>query len=302
MVMDFLNVAGKALDVAGAAKSLFSGSGNSDAIEAAERAAYQNYLWQKEFAQSGIKWRVDDARSAGLHPLFALGGTGASFQPSAIAIDGSGSGESLGARLQNMGQALHRAAAATSTAEERHLARMRVLAEDRAELENTLLRAQIAVQGQLNPPLPNPARGPSAMPGQESGLGRAGIHEEVLPSYKVEPSEIPTVQPGLPSQQGGAWPGVRWERTPTGWRPHHSKELIEDSDVTNLPYLEWAFHNRLLPSLPWLGERFMQPPPDSFLPDDAVGWVWHDTRQEYQPAYKEPGFMGPNFVPRRKRR
>lgn len=37
---------------------------------------------QKQFAQQGIQWRVKDAIAAGVHPLFALGGSTQGFTPS----------------------------------------------------------------------------------------------------------------------------------------------------------------------------------------------------------------------------
>lgn len=36
---------------------------------------------QREFAQSGIQWKVQDAKAAGVHPLFALGASPASYSP-----------------------------------------------------------------------------------------------------------------------------------------------------------------------------------------------------------------------------
>lgn len=43
--------------------------------------AGQNVGLQKQFAQYGIRWRAEDARKAGLHPLAALGASTSSFSP-----------------------------------------------------------------------------------------------------------------------------------------------------------------------------------------------------------------------------
>lgn len=43
-----------------------------------------NVKYQKQFAQHGLSWRVDDARRAGIHPVAALGAQGASYSPSAV--------------------------------------------------------------------------------------------------------------------------------------------------------------------------------------------------------------------------
>lgn len=42
---------------------------------------------QREFAQHGVSWKVQDAKNAGLHPLFGAGLSGASFSPSFQASD-----------------------------------------------------------------------------------------------------------------------------------------------------------------------------------------------------------------------
>lgn len=57
--------------------SLFGGRGSSGAKAAEAR----NLAAQKEFAQKGIRWRVADAKAAGLHPLYALGAAGAQHSP-----------------------------------------------------------------------------------------------------------------------------------------------------------------------------------------------------------------------------
>lgn len=75
------------------------------------RANESNEATQREFAQHGIRWRVEDAKAAGLHPLYALGGGGATYSPAAQPVfDGA-----------SLGQNLSRAAKAFSTSEEQAL-------------------------------------------------------------------------------------------------------------------------------------------------------------------------------------
>lgn len=90
-----------------------------------EEAEDQRTL-QRDFAQQGIQWRVADAKAAGLHPLFALGGN--IPQPAGIAI-----GEDPLARsLSDMGQDMTRAARAPSGPQ-----------REAQELQLALLRSQI---------------------------------------------------------------------------------------------------------------------------------------------------------------
>lgn len=65
--------------------------------------AQQNIDMQKEFAQHGVTWRVEDATRAGLHPLFALQGSGAAFSPNPIVVDNS-QGEALSRAARSAGQ------------------------------------------------------------------------------------------------------------------------------------------------------------------------------------------------------
>lgn len=76
--------------------------GSKKAAKSASDQAMMNYLMQKEFAQSGIQWRVEDAKKAGLHPLYALGGSGAAFSPNPI-VQSDGGLEAAG---QAVGQAV----------------------------------------------------------------------------------------------------------------------------------------------------------------------------------------------------
>lgn len=74
-----------------------------------------NYQAQKEFAQNGIRWRVEDAKAAGLHPLFALGGGGAAFSPPPTIVTNDGMGEAIA----NAGQAIGNAVSRQETPEQK---------------------------------------------------------------------------------------------------------------------------------------------------------------------------------------
>ena len=52
----------------------------------AQSVAGMNYEAQKEFAQNGIRWKVEDAKRAGIHPLYALGASTQGYSPTAGTI------------------------------------------------------------------------------------------------------------------------------------------------------------------------------------------------------------------------
>lgn len=113
---------------------------------------------QREFAQNGISWKVEDAKRAGIHPLYALGANTTSYQSS---VGGSG-------YASEMGQDISRAIDSTRTADERLSATERTLQAlqlERSGLENQLLAAQIA---KLSNPTPPMAGSDYLVPGQTS--------------------------------------------------------------------------------------------------------------------------------------
>lgn len=117
---------------------------------------------QKEFAKQGIRWRVEDARAAGVHPALAMGASIPSYTP-------VGLGSSLAEGVSGAGQDISRAVSATMTQPERSTAlvkTMQALELERAGLENDLLRAQIL--GITRPSVPSfpLASGDYPMPGQ----------------------------------------------------------------------------------------------------------------------------------------
>lgn len=146
--------------VAGGA-SLLGGFLNRDAAKDANASnaamAERNIQMQKDFAQQGIRWKVADAKAAGIHPLYALGAQTSSFAPVSVGAIPASAGSGLAAA----GQDLSRAINATRTAPER----LEATAASRLQLQgmaldNDIKRATFAsalqkIRQNENPPIPS---------------------------------------------------------------------------------------------------------------------------------------------------
>lgn len=258
------------LSVGGSLLGGLLGSDDADEARAQSQAQFEQQIaLQREFAQNGIRWKVDDAKAAGIHPLYALGGSGATYSPINVINDSTRSGLDFGKMGQDIGQAIER----MKTPPEKEETRMEKLALERAELENDLLRSKIARENaETSPGMPSGL--PSAVPGQEHGMRRAG-------AFVVKPKEIPSTNPGIPQSEGGAVPGIQWERTPTGgFAPHPSKALgMDEMDITDLRALEWMWRHRIAPTF---GGTQVAPPKE-WLPPGYDSWRWNGWKQEWQP-------------------
>lgn len=92
----------------GGASSLLGG-----AVKAitGKQSGDREYERQKEFAQNGLRWKVEDAKAAGIHPIYAVGANTATYSPQAAV------GSDFG--LSDFGQNIGRAIEAKQTHEER---------------------------------------------------------------------------------------------------------------------------------------------------------------------------------------
>lgn len=104
MLGTILGIAGSALG------GLLGKQGAESANDQSRLTALYNAQKQEEFAKMGIRWRVEDAKAAGLHPLHALGASTPTFSPVSTAFVNPNEG--LGSSMAQMGQNLSRAAAA----------------------------------------------------------------------------------------------------------------------------------------------------------------------------------------------
>lgn len=131
---------------------VLSGIGSIAGLFGSDDSAEKNYQAQKEFAQNGIAWKVQDAKNAGIHPLYALGSNTATFSPSFQATQTSG--EKLGSALSSMGQSMSRAAMAKQQAEDRALDneyKNAQIAEANARADYTKILAFKAMQNVSSP-------------------------------------------------------------------------------------------------------------------------------------------------------
>lgn len=230
---------------------------------------------QKEFAQMGIRWRTEDAVAAGIHPLAALGASGASYSPSPAHHLPDYSKSDL---YHNMGQSLSRAVSAGQTREERLAAQLRLKNMD---LQNKLLESQItSITRPTNPALPS-----------DWGLNIPGQGNSTNTLVEPVPMRRTHSIPGAPYADVGHIADFAFIRTPHGLAIAPSKDVKERIEDQIIPETMWALRNQLLPNLP--GKSFPKPTTKEYpLPEDfrKMGyrsWKWSYLLQQFIPSKKE---------------
>jgi len=237
------------------------------ASDATREANEKNAALQREFAQNGIRWKVEDAKRAGIHPLAALGVSGASASPSFVGDTAPGS--AVGSISSNMGQDISRAVSATRTGEERQVSALQ-LASAKATLDGQLIENQykLARLKQLQAVGPPMAGSDNFIPGQSN-----------TPLVKEKPLERVISAPGRPAQEAGWRPDVSYSRTDTGLTPMVPESLSESLEDDIVGKLMWRVRNQLLPNF-GLGHG----PDRGMLPKGSDKWGWNVWTQEYQPV------------------
>lgn len=124
----------------GAMSALTGGKSASD-------QAYDNMKMQRVFAKNGVRWKVADAKKAGVHPLAALGANTVSYIPQSV---GDTRGSDYG--ITQAGQNIARAVSAKQTAPERALeqAQIRLLNAQAQNLETKNLPIPAMPDNPLN--------------------------------------------------------------------------------------------------------------------------------------------------------
>lgn len=191
---------------------------------------------QKDFAQKGIRWRVKDAKLAGIHPLYALGAQTQSYSPITVGSDFAGMGQNLGGAID-----------AARSAPERDKAVLKTMSDlqiDHMRLQNDLLRTQIAgsavaVTRQAGRQAPGPVIGadPFLVPGQpDSG------------NVETVPLQVDASRPGQPHMEAGPVTDTGHTRTPAGFAPVMSNDARQRLEEDFPGMIQWNVRNRIMPA------------------------------------------------------
>lgn len=187
----------------GAAASVLGG-------DQSRKLAHEQMDAQREFAQMGIRWKVADAKAAGIHPVYALGAQGATYSPVIQSIPDYGamgqdltrafmSQQSDGDRLGQFMQQQDR------LQQERDA--QRFLAGDRADQQ--ILRGQQIEANRLD----LEARRLQLLKAmRELGPGAPGGGAAEFGAVQVKPSEQVSARRDLPGLEAAPTPGFKTYR------------------------------------------------------------------------------------------
>lgn len=228
----------------------------------AQNVAGMNYEAQKEFAQNGIRWKVEDAKRAGIHPLYALGASTQGYSPS-----GGYTGDyGISDAAAHFGQGYERAQQAKMTKEERDKQDVRDAIQDMAALEDLnqkrrmndaqirLANSEIFRNFALSTNALRKTGLPPAMPGGLGGVIAGQGNSYATGQTTPEISSVVTSEKGTPSVQAGSPPDVRFYRTLSGGRaPLPTEDAADAMDAALGAGLQWSFRNNLVP---WLANFF----------------------------------------------
>lgn len=257
---------------------LFGGIGGFLGGKAQERAAErhsqqvdntnaENLAYAREFAQMGVRWRVEDARAAGIHPEAALGMS--SPVPPAMQVGETYGGSPEGAALQSMGQNVSRASFQTKTDRQR-AETIKNLAVKDAILDVAIKQAQLANYKNTGPALPGYTDG-SPIPGQGN-------------------MSMGAVEPTQPYKEKAYGPDIAYAKTAGGGLVPVLSEYVADRGGEDNIFIQadHALRNSILPRLGMTDPYQLAPDPKKFpLPDGQV-WKYNKVKGGFFPSKAEP--------------
>lgn len=231
----------------------------------------RDFGYQKDLNNNAVSIRVADAQRAGIHPLYALGPTGASFSP-------------VSTNFQSAGQELSRAQMANMDREQRER-EIRLQADSAARADQRADARNAAEIANLNA---NTELIRSQIARNASQLGPGGQ----TPSSRAVtvPSRIIAGEEDAPSRQAGNIASHQFQWTPDnqGLSVVPSEQAKERSEDDIIQQIEWWMRHRMprivgapLPHFDFSTPRV--PPPTTPL-RPGYEWRWSGRRQAFYPA------------------
>lgn len=255
-----------------------AGKASDEAREVALANNQANIDMQREFAKNGIRWKVQDAMSAGIHPLYALGAQTQSFSPISVGLPEDNSKSDF---LSKTGQNISRAIYATKTGEERIMNRLQI---EGARLDNEYKQVLINNAKQTGPNFPG---------GSGNFIPSQGDSGNLM---DVRPVKVNVSQPGRPAQEAGWRPDVSYSRTDSGLVPVIPEGLSESMEDDMIGKILWRIRNQFRQNFDSTSGK----PPMGQLPAGYVDWHWSRAKQEWQPVKNKLRFdwRRGDFMPR----
>jgi hypothetical protein len=211
--------------------------------------------WQENVARNSMKWRVEGAKEAGIHPLAMLGSSPIQAQGSMIG------GDSAGSWKQDMGQDLARAVSAIMDKDQKKIQKLNL---ENAQIDTEMKRLELASKkARLNQ-------------GGQTGVGISGL-------TTTNPHESTSHAQGHPDKDAGTITSNSYTRLSDGsLQPIPSKDNKE------------AMEDMLPLEAKWSADNFISPlwsdknkPPKQFLPKGAVDWEWSIMTGSYHPVNRK---------------
>lgn len=248
--------------------------------------AKRNMAMQKEFAKSGIGWKVKDAQKAGIHPLYALGAQTLSFNPVSVGLDTAvsqapqyqgGSAvpdySGLADAGQNIGRAIDQGLSMAGSMESLQLGLAQAQVEG-AMLDNDIKRTQLASALVTNATSVGPRMGSYS---GDPFDGASGDAIRLTQPTIQRQTRRDVADPRAPHNIPGSGPSVGYIQNATGgYEPIMPPELAESYESDWIGSLGWQIRNRLLPNI------INMPPPKLGRPGSGEVTRWNVDKQQWE--------------------
>lgn len=235
----------------------------SDQIMRAETA--EQVALQKEFAQHGVQWRVQDAIAAGVHPLYALGANIPTFSPVQTAFEVP---RSLGRSSRGGGDPMMQAIGAVSSFAQAYYRNQALEVNSAAQREKDYAQAEYyrALASKelqsLNaqPPVPDSVV-------RQGTIGMTGQTDPMFNTVEIKAAPTFSRHSEVQSSMAGSKPMWQpWQLRDSGlmmdvpWSDEGPMESLREMPVWFMP--EFVKHNMERYGANWLVD-FLQGYPDS---------------------------------------